>query len=339
MRYLVAALAAFAFVGGLGSAQAALPMMYEITPKAQANKVLAELIDESLKSDPSGNSVIRGSACTTPLHFFAAIRAYHPSSKISTVGELPAFLHALQLRVEPPGTFRLTRMVMRKNKSCDLDLAGWERPLRVGEGVWVDPNTQKIILAGDCTNVVEIPKPALPPSLVSKVNGRLCEGYRKLVVHMWDLSQVRDKALRDEIHAYVQKVQERARNKDVFKEESFARKYGGILRRLEREGAAKHSTRVVRATVTLFQGDADTGITQEVLLGDVSFKEGKWERQFEEQQALTYTIRIVIRDTPGLLSPVLDSLTKEQEIRFLSAEWGKQCVMNTHALIGVFTTL
>lgn len=147
----------------LPAGMAGMPMMYEIKPEAQANLVLARLIEESLHRDPSGNSPIRGGPCTTPRMFAEAISAYHPQSMSpDAVGQLPDYIRSLIRRSAPDGLHTMSRVLV--GRGCVLDLEGWARIFAPGEGAWHDPNTGLPVLAGDCSNVVAPNRrPATPP--------------------------------------------------------------------------------------------------------------------------------------------------------------------------------
>lgn len=135
---------------------AGLPMMYRITPEDNANLVLSGLIIESLERISNGSGMIQGSECTTPNHYFEAIKKYHPSAVINSVDELPAYIRGLhqQKMSDVSAPRKLSRILFSKSE-CKLDLEGWSREIRPDESVWVDPNTGEIILAGDCMNVVQ----------------------------------------------------------------------------------------------------------------------------------------------------------------------------------------
>lgn len=156
---------------------ALMPMMFEITPKEKANVVLARLIEESLERDSSGNALIKGSPCATPNSFAEAISTFHPGLGIRGVHGLPMFLRALKWVPSPPGKFRMSAVDVDFSKDgtpeeCTLALDRVVREFRPNEGGWLDTNTGRVILAGDCSNVVAppavpttpapLPRPAAP---------------------------------------------------------------------------------------------------------------------------------------------------------------------------------
>lgn len=141
----------------LPAGTAGMPMMYEIRPQAQANLVLARLLEESLRRDPSGNAPIEGGPCTTPRMFAEAISAYHPGSlSAAAIRQLPDYIRSLIRRPAPDGLHTMSRVLVGSG-ACTLDLEGWARTFAPDEGAWYDPNTGKPVLAGDCSNVVAAP--------------------------------------------------------------------------------------------------------------------------------------------------------------------------------------
>jgi hypothetical protein len=162
MRIILALLAFCALVLGVSApahARAGQPMMYELGENA--NVVLAGLIEEALRVDPEGNSVIRGSPCTTPKHFFDAIKYYHPNVRLDQVSDLPGYVRSLVRRNAHTagftGEYRMSMMVCEHPGTPEatgtLELESVTRSYLADEAVWVDPNTGEAVLAGNCSNV------------------------------------------------------------------------------------------------------------------------------------------------------------------------------------------
>lgn len=135
---------------------AGLPML---SPGVESADTLARKFELSLTEDPAGNAVLPGSMCTTPAHFYNAIREMHPDAKLNSIAELPAYVRSLQRRPQQGDTqvYKMSRILHRISQGkdkCKLDLEGWTRSFRNGEYAFWDPNLGRPILAGDCTNVV-----------------------------------------------------------------------------------------------------------------------------------------------------------------------------------------
>lgn len=157
-----------------------MPMMYALTEGKEAIE-LASLVEASLKEDASGNALIKGSPCATPLDFFNGIKELHPESNLSSIDQLPMYLKGLKrVKARDAGftndRYYMSRMLCKKDGTTDgssLDLSGtWGdkiggRAFTVDEYVWVDVNTGKPVLAGDCSNIVgeKIPEKVIPPSV------------------------------------------------------------------------------------------------------------------------------------------------------------------------------
>ena len=177
MKRLLIALALLAFGWGCATAEpvfaqerrVGMPMVYEIPPEG-ANIVVANLVTESLRRDPSGNGYVRGTPCLTPNHLYNAIKRAHPSVAPPSVAELPAFLRTLVLRRARAegftGRYTMSRMLCeRAETSRPADEVDWgaAREFRLNEYAWFHPNSSAPIMAGDCGNVVLAPI-APPPA-------------------------------------------------------------------------------------------------------------------------------------------------------------------------------
>lgn len=167
MKSLIVAMLALLLTAGVASAAGLRMGPNDIKDNEKAGSLLAGRISEALARDPSGNGVIAGHPCSTPNHYFNAIRSYHPNASLGSVGELPNYLRQLKYESHgPSGSFPMSR-ILQSGNTCTLDLKGWSRSFHTGEGAWHDPSTGDTILAGDCDNVVGGTAPPPPPRKVS----------------------------------------------------------------------------------------------------------------------------------------------------------------------------
>jgi hypothetical protein len=112
--------------------------------------VLADRVEESLKSDPSGNSTVRGANISAE-GFLTAVRT--AGGTVKDVAELPQYLRSLQSGPMPSKPVSLSRATPDGHGGYFADTsAGWMRSAHPGEQGWYDQNTGYLILAGDCSN-------------------------------------------------------------------------------------------------------------------------------------------------------------------------------------------
>ena len=113
--------------------------------------VLADRIQKSLKSDPSGNKILEG-ANGAPTLFLEAIHALQPN--VDTYPELDTYLRSLKEGAMPDGILRLSEIDLVGNKPV-LDLkTGSHRYAKPGERGWYDG--RNFVVAGNCMNT-ELP--------------------------------------------------------------------------------------------------------------------------------------------------------------------------------------
>ncbi len=167
MRLLILFLVALAFLASASPTALAAerrptgyPMMYKLPPE-KAAEFTARYVQESLNKDPSGNSIIAGSPCTTPMDFYTAVKTEHPAADLSSVADLPGYLRRLVPGETPSGQFRMSWMRPAGGGKCTLELKGQARAFEPGEIPWIDPKLGAVVFAGGCANVVA--RRELPP--------------------------------------------------------------------------------------------------------------------------------------------------------------------------------
>ena len=106
--------------------------------------LLADALDESMMQDPSGKGPIRG-ANTNPIGYLQGVQKIAPEVTLET---LSSYLRSLKVKEMPAGHIRLSRVC---KGVLDTDL-GNTRQAKSGENGWYDPNNNKFVMAGDCTN-------------------------------------------------------------------------------------------------------------------------------------------------------------------------------------------
>lgn len=354
-----------------------LPMMYEIkgTPE-QKLKVLSNLIEEALEKERVSNKtrgfdpytplrgieVIKGSECTTPSDFLAAIQAYHQGAVgLTSVEELPAYIRSLQWRPQSEGVeYRMSRILHTKaggQESCTLDLAGWTRSLRPDEGGYYDPSLNRLILAPDCTNVVGLPvavplspaKPVMaappPPQTKPRVvsppavayvpkEGECALPYRGVLIFVWDYAD-----LPQDLQAEVDRVVaiEDSRD-DSFEGSSVSRTLGDAI-----------YTRVANTAPVVFNVEATLAPTEDVVitgseypLGTVHVEGGMGHVSVPAVELQNEAVRFIIPrselkrlEVEGwkMLSPTLFGALNERELRLLYEEWEGQCSKKVHIVL------
>ncbi len=120
---------------------------------------LAELVERSLKSDPTGHKLLdptqcrKNGSCATPRTYFVGIRGAHPSAMLGDIADLPRYLRSLVPEPAPAGDYHMSRLLVH-GMQHRYDAIGWHRRFFKGEVAWCDPNTGEPVLAGKCGNVV-----------------------------------------------------------------------------------------------------------------------------------------------------------------------------------------
>lgn len=158
-----------AFSSKAHAAGTGMPMMEGLKNPTE----LAALVEESLKSDPTGKKLLdparckKNGSCATAYDYFYGIGLAHPSAKLENIAELPRYLESLRSDPAPEGKWHLSRLLVRGEQHT-YDAKGWTRAFFSGETVWSDRNTSERILAGDCGNVIGEPVD-VPPSVSTKV--------------------------------------------------------------------------------------------------------------------------------------------------------------------------
>lgn len=120
---------------------------------------LAHLVQQSLNKDSSGNTPLSPTAChqvrpATPHDFLVVLKESDPQRFATmTVAELPAYFRSL-IKVKVHGEYLSACLVLRHS--------GWQpfaaceaRHLRPHEMAWVDPQTRRPVLQGDCANPMQ----------------------------------------------------------------------------------------------------------------------------------------------------------------------------------------
>ena len=159
--------------------------------------VLADRIDESLKKDSSGSSIVRG-ANATPSQFLMAMGSI--DTDVDTYPEMGVYLRSLKTGPMPTGKLHLSE-VDRVDGKPVLDLkVGTHRYARDGEKGWYD-GYGKFVIAGECMNTaiplsITIAKPTLVPATIAdpyagkrEVRTTSCplgERGRYVAVHMFE---------------------------------------------------------------------------------------------------------------------------------------------------------
>lgn len=142
---------------------------------------LADKVEASLTKNPKGTSMLdperckRDGSCATPLNYFEALKQVDPGAHLTSVTQVPGFLRTLQVIDAPAGEYWISCLRPSGRGTYRAVLHCLSRSFKPGEKAWIDPKTNKILFASDCTNPVEkpvkdecvyIPFPTLPPNTV-----------------------------------------------------------------------------------------------------------------------------------------------------------------------------
>ncbi len=164
MKFIIAVLAlAIAALAVPMVAQAAVgkPFLHGVTSPAD----LANKIQQSLYQNPKGTSMLnparckKDGSCASPIHYLQALQKVNPGAHLTDVSQLPDFLLALKVVDAPAGEYWISCLKPSGQGTYQVVLHCLSRTFKKGEKAWVDPKTNRIVFASDCTNVVEKPVP------------------------------------------------------------------------------------------------------------------------------------------------------------------------------------
>ena len=121
---------------------------------------LADLVEASLKIDPTGHRMLdpgkckKDGSCATPLNYLDSFRAHNPYRELSLEG-LAAFMRILVKDCTITGELQMDRIDRVTGKT---DVNGMHRRLDAskGECAWVDPVTHMAVLAQHCANPIGV---------------------------------------------------------------------------------------------------------------------------------------------------------------------------------------
>ncbi len=332
-----AALANPAFAAGTG-----MPMMKGIKSPTE----LATLVERSLASDPTGNTLLdparckKNGSCATARDYFFGIQSAHPSAKLGNIAELPQYLRSLVKQSAPAGEWHISRLLVRGNTHT-YDAKGWKRSFLQGESVWVDVNTGELILAGHCGNVIgegpakPVPKP-VPAALTPAAPIGACPLVYILKVNVW-----RNEAL--ELPG-VEPTQAKEEIAEQFVGARVSRTHGKQFRDAYAAGKLSRSATPHVLQVSLIKTPEASGgpptITEEHVLGTIAVK-GLKELRFTRAQLEKWDAIRVASVDGDMVSPPPYHLTGLHEVRFFNhlpgttlGEWDgnpvPDCIMNEH---------
>ena len=119
---------------------------------------LAGRIEKSLLQNPEGTSKLAPRRAS-PIHYLQALREVNPGAHLTDVAQVPDFLRTLKVVDAPPGEYWISCLKPSGGGTHQVVLHCLSRSFKPGEKAWVDPKTNIIVFASDCTNVVEKPAP------------------------------------------------------------------------------------------------------------------------------------------------------------------------------------
>jgi len=330
----IAALANSAFAAGTG-----MPMMKGLKNPTE----LATLVENSLKSDPTGKSLLnparckKDGSCATAHDYFFGIQTAHPSAKLGNIAELPQYLRSLVKQSAPAGEWHISRLLVRGNTHT-YDAKGWKRAFLQGESVWVDVNTGELILAGDCGNVIgdgpAKPQPKPRPTIFTPAAPiGACPDVYILKVNVWKESAL-DLPGVESTHAK-EEMAERFAGVRV------SRVHGKQFRDAYKEGKASRSATPRVFQVSLIMTPEASGgpptVTEEKVLGTITVTRGLKELRFTRAQLEQWDAIRVASVNGDTISPPPYHLTGLHELRFFNhlpgkklGEWDQDCIMNEH---------
>lgn len=126
---------------------------------------LASKIEASLAQNPKGTSMLdparckKDGSCATPLNYLEALKQVNPGAHLTSVAQVPDFLRTLKVIDAPAGEYWISCLKPSGQGTYKAVLHCLSRSFKPGEKAWVDPKSDVIVFASDCTNVVEKPVP------------------------------------------------------------------------------------------------------------------------------------------------------------------------------------
>lgn len=144
------------------------PFLHGVTSPAD----LANKIQASLVKDRTGKSMIdperckRDGSCATPLNYLEALQKVNSGAHLKNVNEIHDFLRTLQVIDAPVGKYWIS-CLKPDGAGYKAEIHCLERSFKKGEKAWIDPKTNVIVFASDCTNVVE--KPVSPKQVCAEI--------------------------------------------------------------------------------------------------------------------------------------------------------------------------
>lgn len=302
---------------------------------------LADRIEASLKTDASGDTVIKG-AHTTPNGYLVAVNA--AGANVNGIGALPTYLRSLIAKDMPTHKVTMSRVLYKRSKTCDesyeVDVKqGYTRKGIGEEKAWVDPNTGYMILAEDCTNspikpitlnearkrLATAPKSAPKPA--SELVGQCKEGsHQTMIFHVWD-HQSFPSDLKDEY------IDIAAAERD-FRGPSVSRKLGAKLRRLGKADKIKHVSKSLDIRVSLVKDSRNS--FEERDFQTVTAKNGVWKQVFPMKLTKEWSIRIIPAPSESsgveIVAPSVSPKTGFPETRVHPEGWKDSCRVHVHVV-------
>ncbi|MBI2025680.1 hypothetical protein HYT04_02760, partial [Candidatus Kaiserbacteria bacterium] len=154
-------LGAAAAVPMVANAAVGKPFLHGVNSPSE----LAGKIEASLAKDPSGKTMLdsarckKDGSCASPIHYLQALQKVNPGAHLTGVAQVPDFLRALKVVDAPAGEYWISCLKPSGKSTFQVEIHCLSRSFKAGEKAWVDPKTNVIVFASDCTNVVEKPAP------------------------------------------------------------------------------------------------------------------------------------------------------------------------------------
>ena len=146
---------------GVSAGAAGLPLHPMAGPDS-ARQLGEQIQNTYINSPQHENGVIPGSTCTTPQMEYDALRRLHPEADITSIGMAADYLKNLKPErfkdtsaYYTAGNIRMTWIDEDGVGICHLRYRHDSRTIGPNDWVFVDPNTNEVILA-DCGNFTEI---------------------------------------------------------------------------------------------------------------------------------------------------------------------------------------
>lgn len=167
--FVALVLSAALVIPGVAEAAVGKPFLHGVSSPAD----LATRIEASLEKNPKGTSMLdparckRDGSCASPIHYLQALQKVDPGAHLTNVAQVPEFLRTLQVIDAPAGKYWIS-CLKPTGGSYKVEIHCLERSFKVGEKAWVDKKSGVIVLASDCTNVVE--KPVSPKQVCVEIH-------------------------------------------------------------------------------------------------------------------------------------------------------------------------